>query len=253
MHEKEKKPVGGEDVVLAIRGVHPRGVVTDSFLYDGDSYYDKIREKVRAALGTVKGACLLYDRPPEGRPHWSEDSDPDEDPPDWDEMASSYDLLFFALGGKQFEFEGEFEEEDWPEDEDADEPVLVSRPTEGKVGLAVGISVVAPFAAICLSDMEFAHSGYESLPSIDSIPQCKNEPIEKVEARYVKEYGKEGLKAILDLEHAITRVLHKFGIRVLSHPELRTRIPCLKPDPKMSFRPAKSATVYEALFFQTFG
>lgn len=143
MREKRKGTFCDGDVLRVIRNVYPGNVVTDDVLYDEESYYDEIREEIRAALHTAKGADFLYDRPPEGRPHWNEYSDPEEDPPDWEEPASSYDLFFFALRGKQFEFEGELDEADPGSDdmpEDADEPVLVTIPTVGRIGCAVGIS-----------------------------------------------------------------------------------------------------------------
>lgn len=100
MPEERKKEAYERNVLPAIRSAYPKNFVTDDILYDGDSYYDEIRDEVRAALREVKGADLLCERPPEGAPHWNEGFDPEEDPPDGDEPASSYDLIFFALRGK---------------------------------------------------------------------------------------------------------------------------------------------------------
>ena len=162
MRDRLRNLVWSEDVLRAIRCVHPDEIVTDDVLYDEESYYDEIREEVRAAFGAAKGGYHLYDRPPEGRPHWNALLDPDEDAPDSEESAAAYELLFFALYGKQSQYKGELEEQDWPADDDTDEPVLVSRPTDGKVGLAVGISVIAPFAWKSFAGRVFEHEQEEA-------------------------------------------------------------------------------------------
>ncbi|MCC6694364.1 MAG: hypothetical protein IT365_01930 [Candidatus Hydrogenedentes bacterium] len=94
MREKTQKAAGGPDVLDAIRNAYPENIVTDDVVFDEDSYYDGIRDDMRAALSRIGEADLVYDRPPEGRPHWEEGDDPDEDPPTWVEDPSSYDLLF---------------------------------------------------------------------------------------------------------------------------------------------------------------
>jgi hypothetical protein len=256
MPERRKKVVCGEDVLRAIRYAYPENIVTDDVLYEEDSYYDEIRDEIRTALHTVKGAALLYERPPEGKPHWNEGSDPDEDPPDWDEPASSYDLLFFALQGKQFEFEGKFEEENMPED--ADEPCLVTVPTVGRIGCAVGISVIAPFAVIGDSDMEIAESGSESFPEIHVGTYGGDQALDEEELNdpcvraqiACWEKGKDKLHA---LREEIMQILGRFDIRVLSEQEISARVPGLKPNPLFDFEQRKTATVGKALFFQTFG
>ncbi len=164
MRKKQKKTDRNTDVLHAIHKAYPEGIVTDDVVFDEDSYYDEIREEVRAALRAIGGVDFLYDRPPEGMSHWGEESDPEEDPPDWSEEPSSYDLLFLALRGEQFQFEGELEEEDMPEG--ADEPVMVTVPTTGRIGCAVGISIVAPFAVIRFTEMELTNSDSGTLPDV---------------------------------------------------------------------------------------
>ena len=96
MVEKTPSPACGADVLRAIRNAYPGNMVTDDLVCDEGSYHDEIRDAVRNALCCVK-ADLLYDRPPEGRLHWDEGADPEEDPPSWVEDPSSYDLFFLAL------------------------------------------------------------------------------------------------------------------------------------------------------------
>lgn len=252
MRERRKGTVCGEDALHAIRNAYPENMVTDDVLYGEKSYYNEIREEIRRALSAVKGADLLYDRPPEGRPHWNESSDPEEDPPDWEEPASSYDLLFLALRGKQFEFEGELYEEDVPED--TDDPVPVMVPTVGRIGCAVGISIIAPFAAIRFTEIETAESGSGTIPDIFPMMFDLEGHALDMEAHYEYLYGEEGINALRNLRMKITQILQTFNVRVLSDRELNARIPGLKSEPQRDFmRKKRTVTVEDALFFQAIG
>lgn len=249
MDKRTQKTGCGADVLHAIRNAYPDNIVTDDVLHEESSYYDDTCDEVRAALRRIK-ADLAYDRPPEGRPHWDEGSDPEEDPPDWVEEPSSYDLFFFALRGVQFQFEGELEEEDVPED--ADEPVVVVLPTVGRIGCAVGISIVAPFAVIRFTEMESTENGSATMPDIwPHIFDLDGSELD-VEAHYEELFLEEGIAALRDLRKAITKVLDAFDVRVLSKEKLESRIPGLRPEPARNVMVRKkTATAEDALFFQT--
>lgn len=249
MREKKKRTVCGADVMDAIRHAYPGNIVTDDIAFEEGSYYDEIRDEARTALCRIKQADLAYDRPPEGRPHWDEGGDPDEDPPAWVEEPLSYDLLFLALQGMQFQFQSELEEEDFPED--ADEPVLVVAPTVGRIGCAIGISIIAPFAVVRFTEMEIAESGSGTIPDIWPHMFDLDGSELDVEAHYGGLFLEEGITALRHLREAITRILDEFGIRVLSEQELNMPIPGLRPEPARNVVPGKkSATVEDALFFQ---
>lgn len=250
MRKRTQKTVCGADVLYAIRNAYPDNMVTDDVLYDESSYYNEIRDEVRAALCRIKEVDLAYDRPPEGRPHWGEGSDPEEDPPNWVEEPSSYDLFFLALRGEQFQFEGELEEEDVPEG--ADEPLLVVVPTVGSIGCAVGISIVAPFAVISFTEMESTESGSATMPDIwPHVFDLGGNELD-VEAHYDELFLEEGITALRNVRKKITQKLRTFDIRVLSEEELEVRIPGLTPEPTRNVMPRKkTATVQDALFFQT--
>lgn len=250
MRKRTRETACGADVLQAIRNAYPENLVTDDILYEENSYYDGIRAEVRAALCGIKAAELLYDHPPEGRPHWDEGADPDEDPPAWVEEASSYDSLFLALRGEAFQFEGEMEEEDVLED--AEEPVPVLVPTVGRIGCAVGISLVAPFAVVRFTEMELAESGSTTLPDIwPHIFDLDGNELD-MEAHYEELFLEEGIAALRGLRTEITRILSAFDIRVLSEQELEVPVPGLKPEPERSVILEKeTASVAEALFFQT--
>jgi hypothetical protein len=250
VRDKNKKTKCGADVIDAIRNAYPENIVTDDVVHDENTYYAQIRDEVRTALSRIKGIDVTYDRPPEERSHWEDGADPDKDPPTWVEEPSSYDLLFLALRGKEFEFEGELDEEHLPEG--ADEPVSIIVPSVGRIGCAVGISIVAPFAVIRFTEMEWTASGSETMPDI--WPHMFNLDGSEldVEAHYRELFLEEGVTGLRNLRETITRTLGEFGIRVLSEQELEYGIPELKPEPtRNAVLKKKKATVKDALFFQT--
>ena len=245
-----KKPEGtacGADVLHAIRNAYPDCVVSDEILYTEDSYYDKICEDVRVALHRIKGTTLMYERPPEGRPHWNEESDPEGDPPDWTEEPSSYDLTFLGLEDDRFEFEGELDEEDIPEG--AEDSRIITVPTAGRIGCAVGISTIAPFAVVHFTDMQWTENGSGTLPDIHpSLFELDGSAVD-MEAHYEELYLEEGIRALRELRKKIAKVLRGFGIRVLSDDALRPRIPELHPDPATYLPAAPPHITVEAALF----
>jgi hypothetical protein len=271
MPKKTGKTIRDTDLLCAIRGVYDGSTVTDDVLCDEESYYDQARGGIRAALGAIQGADLVYERPPKGGPHWNKGADREADAPAWEDPASSYDLLYFALRGEQFEFEGELDEENFPGD--GDEPVLVRVPTAGRIGCAVGISILGPFAVIRFADIELAESGSGSFPDIWPVKFNLDGSLLDLDADYEELYLEEGINALRTLRGDITRILGEQGIRVLSEKELNTRVPGLKCNPdreRLEFESAqnlaqlagwktispapsvrgKLATIEKALFFQ---
>ena len=247
MSEKPGKNVCGEDVLQAVRAAYPDNLVDEAVIYDEDSYFGEIREKLYAALKTIEGAHLMYDRPPEGRPHWDEGVDPTEDPPSWVEEPGSYAVFFLALRDEQFEFTSELEEETLDED---GEPVSVSVPAVGRIGCAVGVSVVGPFAVIVFTEMEWNDTGSQTLPDIWPRLFTLDFQVLDVESHYTEVFGEEGGAALRNLRDEISRILESFGIRVLSKEEFRAPIPKLKT-PFADDAPSnkQAATVADALFF----
>ena len=248
--KKKAQAPANTDVLEAIREAYLEDVVSDDVLHIEESYYDAICEEVRAALRAITTADVLYDRPPDGRLHWEEGSDPGEDAPDWSEDSSSYDLLFLGLRGEQFTFEGETEEEEMPDDDD--EPITVKVSCEGCVGCAVGISLVAPFAVVRFTEKEWTETGSETMPDIwPSAFDLNFKPLD-MEAHDEELYLEERIEALRNLRAEITRVLEGFGIRVLTEQELGAEIPGLKPNPtRNQWEQKETANVSEALFFRT--
>jgi hypothetical protein len=173
------------------------------------------------------------------------------DPPVWVENLRSYDLLFLGLDGEQFTFEGELVEEDC--DEEGENIVPVTVPSEGRIGCAVGISVIAPFAVVRYTQMEWADNGSYSHPDIwPSIFDLDGTETD-IEAYYEELFLAEGLAALRKLREEIVRVLDMLGVRVLDDREMKTVVPELKPDSVMLEMGADEVvTVEKALFFETF-
>src|SRR5207249_3804036 len=81
----------------------------------------------------------LYEREPQGGPQCEDGSNPDEDPPDWDAESRSYHLFFLPLADERFQFETDTLEP-------GEDGVEQRFSGEGRIGFAVGISLIAPFA-----------------------------------------------------------------------------------------------------------
>jgi len=241
--------VCGEDVLHAIRNAYPEGIVSDDVLGAEDSYFESMRDDVRRALRGIQGTVLLFERPPEGRLHWSEGSDPKNDPPDWVEDPASYDLVFLGLEGAQFEFEGELEEDEAPEG--ATEPRTILVPSAGRIGCAVGISIVAPFAVARFTEMEWTDTGSNTLPDIEPSLYELDGSEADMEAHYEELYLEAGIQALRNLRREVAAILLQFGIRVLAEDELKQPIPELQHDPERHvFDAGTRITVEDALFFR---
>ncbi|MCF6286325.1 MAG: hypothetical protein L3K26_14210, partial [Candidatus Hydrogenedentes bacterium] len=197
----------------------------------------------------VKGAAVMHDRPPEGRPHWEEGDDPDEDCPAWIEESASYDLVF--LGPMETYCCFEYDPEEYGDDEDDSESV--GSPSECRVGCAVGISTIAPLAVVHFTEKEWSEDGSETMPDIDPMIFDLNGSAVEPETHYKEFMPSEGIQALRALRTEIGQVLESFGIRVLSDAELRSRIPDLKPNPLLNPFPGQEqefATLQDALFFR---
>ncbi|MBI2435233.1 MAG: hypothetical protein HYV26_20440 [Candidatus Hydrogenedentes bacterium] len=228
MPKKRKKSAPTSDIVQAVKAIYSGGIVSSDALYDEESYYDGIRDEVRRALHTIKGVDLLYDRPPEGCPHWEEGDDPDENPPTWTEEPASYDLHFLALQGEQFQFVGEMDEDVITEAGDDVETVALTE------------------------------TGSQTLPDIEVRVFDLDGTELDLEAHYKELFLEEGVRALRNLREEITQKLAPFGIRVLSDAELKKQVPGLKLDPEIlqsdpayfPFKQKKGVTVEDALFFR---
>lgn len=256
MKKREKRAPIDPEILKAIRSAHPSDVVTSDAVYDEDGECRAISEALYDDLLGMTAYDMLYERSPKpessGTSFSLDESEPDVwDDVVWEEESTSYHLMFLALRGPQFVFEGEGDTEEYDDELDCVREVNVT--TEGRIGCAVGISILAPFAVVHFTDMEFGEDGSVTTPDIwvDKY-NLDGTPLD-LDAHYRELFLDEGLKALHDLREELTGILEAHGIRVLSREELATPVPGLKPDPTMSLlgteAEAKEATVENALFF----
>jgi hypothetical protein len=216
------------DVLKAIRQAWPHGVI-EMPLDDEDSYFPEVYPKLRNSLSRLAKVSLVYEREPDPPPEWNAESDPDEDPPDWNENPRSYHLFFLSPVDERFSYQTEIEELDEGE-EDSTEVV----PGEGRYGCSVGVSLVAPFAVVTLDCMEQFENGDTTLPSI--------------EHTFCPEKGVQ-VQVLEKLRDRLAAILESHGIAVLPPQELAKPVPFLRPG-EGTFLEGKPLTVQDAFFFE---
>jgi len=95
-------------IVEALKQAFPDGLIEMPRTGDEASFWE-IHPKLERSFSCLKGVSLIYERKPQGGPHWNEGSDPDEDPPDWSENSRSYHLFFLSPNDSKFTYETEEE------------------------------------------------------------------------------------------------------------------------------------------------
>jgi len=238
-----------EEIHRIIRDAFPEGRVSGDAYYDGDSYYEGIGDEVRAALMGVEPGVHVHHRPPVEVVEWDEEGEPDDDDL-WPNDPRTYDIVFLSPAGEAFEFEGSYEEDGWDEEKEDYVPVVV--PMTGRVGYVVGISMVAPFAAVQRGFLYVSESGPSS-PDIffgRGREELEEEGSPFDDPEFLTPEATATLKAFQEKLHAI---LATFGIHVLTDAELDEPVPGLAPDAEMQHaRKAEYATVGDALFFTVY-
>jgi hypothetical protein len=262
--ERSSQP-GGSDlpqhIVAALRKSYPDGLIEMPIL-DEDNPFWEICDKLKHSLSSLKGATLIYERKPQWEQHW-EEPDPDEDPPDWEENSRSYHLFFLSPNGRRFTYETEDEllgpEDDFDEEEaEADEFGEEAEPStartvkgHGRIGLAVAVSVVAPFALITRDRMENFEDGSETEPNLrPSVFTEEGEAVDPI--TYILELaGKDVLPGLQDLSTRIGGILEGHGISILAPEEGQKLVPWLRGSAEVFVGvEGQPITVHEAFFFE---
>ncbi len=146
-------------IVEAMVRAWPDGVVEMS-IDSEDAYFWDIYPKLKRDLMRIKGANLLYEREPAGKPYSDEGPDPDENLPLWVDETYSYHVFVISPADEKFTYETETME---PDENDVEQKF----PGHGTVGCAVGISLVAPFGAVRPDIMKHFESGSRTDPDIE--------------------------------------------------------------------------------------
>lgn len=242
-----------EDVREAIERAWPDGVVEMAFDSDESWFWD-LYPKLASAIQRIRGAQLVHEREPEGRPVWFDGSDDGEDPPDDREPSRSYHLFFVCPEGEAFNYETEIEiiaEPDWDGDYDESELPMETVAGSGRTGWAVAVSLIAPFAVITLSDMETFEDGSFSDPTIESQGFIKTGQRIDPEAEFLKSEGEKPFQVLLKLRSRICDILNKHRIGVLPEAEWRKPVPELRADAEVfAGTGGEPVRVLDALFFE---
>jgi len=258
------RPVGSDlppHIVAALRKAYPDDLIEMPFVNEENPFWE-IYDNLEHSLSSLKGARLIYEREPRGESHWNPGSDPDEDPPDWDEHSRSYHVFFLSPSGRRFKYEteqevlgeDEFEDEEVEGDEFGEETEHGPARTvkgHGRIGLAVAVSVVAPFALITPDRLINFEDGSETEPNLG--PSVFTEEGEAVDPSscILELAGRDALPVLQDLRARIASILKGHQIRVLAPEDARKLVPWLRGSEEVFVGvEGQPITVKEALFFE---
>lgn len=212
--------------------------------WDDAPFWD-MYPRLKAALSHIARTAVLYEREPEGGPRWDETSNPHEDPPDWYDESRSYYLLFVSSMDQRVKFATETAEPD-------EEGIERRLEGEGRIGYAVAVSLVAPFAAVRLDQLEIFENGSQSEPDIEpNIFDLDGRKLDSVD-HYRELAGDEGCAVLSTLHCEIVRVLGECGVAVISEEDLDRPVRRLRASEDVVVTlPAKPLTVRDAFFFRS--
>ena len=224
----------------AIRDAWPDGVINLSLDWD-DALFSEMYPKLKAGLSQIRRGAVLFEREPEGGPRWDETSNPDEDPPDWDDELRSYGLFFVSSIDERLQYATDTIE---PDEEGIERRVQ----GEGRIGYVVAVSLVAPFAVVALNQLELFENGTRSEP--DVAPHIFDVDGRKVDPEnHYRELFDEGAFTVLKgLRAQIVRVLDKFAVAVISEEDLDRHVRWLRAGEDVIA--GKPITVRDAFFFR---
>ncbi|MGD0776493.1 MAG: hypothetical protein ABSC05_27070 [Candidatus Solibacter sp.] len=222
------------DVVAAIERAWPDGVIEMSFDTE-ESWFCDAHSRLARAFQRLDGARLLYEREAELAPEWT-DADDEDSPSDY-EMSRSYHLFFLSPGDDAFTFESSTETEVEPEfdgdfegQEFVGDTQMVTVPGEGRTGWSVAVSLIAPFAAIALSDYTVFEDGSVSEPAIERFAVDDDGSPINPEDHFQEVCGRGLFQKLEKLRTCIVGILEKQGVTVLPEAEWRKEVPWLRGD-----------------------
>lgn len=222
-----------QDIVDVIESAFPDGILDMSIDFDG-SYFRDVYPKLKAKLLEIKGACLNYERNPEGGlggadesrffedlSEWDDETDSFEDLQVSDEFSSSYHLFFLGLTDEKYKF--------MCEDEELEDETTMKK-VEGvlTIGCSVGVSLLAPFAIITLDSMEVYESSMHTIPDIEQHIFDQNGGAVDPDEYFRDMIGKKALQALHFLRIKITSILESFGIALFPVEEAHKTVSWLK-------------------------
>jgi len=244
------------DVAAAIERAWPDGVIEMCFDSEESWFWD-VHPKLAGAFHRLHGASLLYQHEAEETRSWTDEDDDDDDPP-CPEPSRSYHLFFVAPQDDAFTFETTTETEAEPEfdeyghqefDSDAE---MITVPGRGHTGWSVAVSLIAPFAAISLSDYAVFEDGSNWQPAIRRYVEDNDGNPVNPEDAFREAHGQQLFQKLDKLRTRIVSILEKHGVTVLPEAELHKAVPWLKGDGEALVGDAvnQPISVFDAFFFE---
>jgi hypothetical protein len=244
------------DVVAAIERAWPDGVIEMSFDTE-ESWFWETHSKLARAFQRLDGATLLHEREAELAPEWT-DAD-DDDPPCDCELSRSYHLFFLSPEDDGFAFESSIETEAEPEFDDDfknqesfGDTQMITMPGRGHTGWSVAVSLIAPFAAIALSDYTVFEDGSVSEPAIERFAADDDGSPINPEDHFREVCGRGLFQKLEKLRTCIVGILEKHGVTVLPETQWRKEVPWLRGDGDALVGDAvnQPVRVLDAFFFE---
>jgi hypothetical protein len=228
-------------LAAAIKRRWPRGVV-EEFSTD-ESYFHDIRYEIEGDLCTIPGASLISQtEETAAAAGWDDDEEGEPLPPysEW----QSYHVYFLSPSGDEFRFEDE------TIGEDLDNDNQTTYPGEGRFGLALTISLAAPFAIINVSSYSWFEDGSTAFPDPISSFFWDNETGEALSAdEYYRDLlSQEVFRKLEVLRKKLVSVMASHRISVLDESLLDLPVKGLRPDSEVFL--TKPLCVRDAFFFR---
>lgn len=223
----------------AIRDAWPHGVIDVLVDWD-DAPFWEVNPKSKAALSYIPRSAIFYEREPEGGLRWGKTSNPDEDPPDWHDESRSYCLFFVSSTDERLKFATDTVESD-------EEGVELRFQGEGRIGYVVAVSLVAPFAAVTLDQMEVFENGSRSEPDVEPHIFGLNGRKVDPEDHYRELVDEAGFTTLRALQAEIVRILGECAVVVIPEADLERPVRWLRASEDVVV--GDPITVRDALFF----
>ena len=207
-----------------------------------ESYFHEVRHQIERDLGSISGALLVWQTEEAGGTGW-EDDDADE-PTRHESEWQSYQVFFVSPNCEEFRFEDETIGDD-PED-----GTQTTYPGEGRLGLALTISLAAPVAVIDASSCSRFEDGTIALPDLTSSLFWNDDTGEAVSAnKYHRDLmGQEKFQKLEILRQEVVSIMSSHRISVLDEAVRDLPVKGFRADQEVFL--GKRLRVQDAFFFR---
>jgi hypothetical protein len=241
-----------KDLAKLVERTWPDGVVEE---FDTpESYFHEIHDRIGGELRRLRDCATFWETPDPDSPGDYDDDEDDDDLGAGEEREfQSYHVFFLSFGGDEFVVPEETQGYADPEDSDAEEPEEATYGGDRTAGLAVGISLLAPVAAISSSDIpRFEDAAFDAPdiyapgpPEWAAKEMADEEPESHAEESPLSEEAQAKLER---LRKTVANVLRKHKIRLLDETVLSIPVPELRAGQEVfANRPLR---LFDAFFFR---